>query len=260
MQILDNQPSQNELEIVRIFNKNVRDKIIDTSSSNINHDGKDGHWLEKQMGIAHNRATEPDLLGFEMKNATSGKTTFGDWSADYYIFKNPESKLTRTEFIRTFGKPNAAKEYRYSWSGSPIPTVNHNSSYNGSRLVIDDTTNNISIVYDYSNDPRTDKHLIVPEHLQIDNIILAQWLGTSLARNLERKFGQGGWFKCYKNSEGVYNRIAFGEPITFENWISWVKKGIVFFDSGMYDGNLRNYSQWRANNSHWDSLIQRSYP
>ena len=100
MQISLNQASDDELEIVRIFSENVLGRIPDSSQSNIKHDGKEGHWLEKQMGIAHNRATEPDLLGFEMKNATGGKTTFGDWSADYYIFKNPESKLTRTDFIR----------------------------------------------------------------------------------------------------------------------------------------------------------------
>lgn len=259
MQTSENNASQNELEIVRLFNENVRGKPIDTSSSNTRHDGKDGHWLEKQMGIAHNRNTEPDLLGFEMKNNTGGKTTFGDWSANYYIFKNPEAKLTRSDFLKIFGKPNIDKNNRYSWSGSPIPTVKHNSSYNGSRLVIDDNTHNISIVYDYSKDPREYKNVIVPEHLQVDNLILAQWYGENLKKNLLKKFGQGGWFKCYKNSEGVYARIAFGEPITFENWINWVRQGIVYFDSGMYDGNSRNYSQWRANNSHWDSLIVREY-
>lgn len=31
------------------------------------------------------------------------------------------------------------------------------------------------------------------------------------------------------------------------------------FDSGMYEGNPRPYSQWRANNNLWDSLIIESY-
>ena len=38
-----------------------------------------------------------------------------------------------------------------------------------------------------------------------------------------------------------------------------VIQGIVFFDSGMYEGNPRPYSQWRANNNLWDSLIIESY-
>ena len=77
---------------------------------------------------------------------------------------------------------------------------------------------------------------------------------------VERKFNQNGWFKCLKDSSGSYCSIVFGEPMTFLNWIELVKQGIVFFDSGMYVGNARNYSQWRANNNHWDSLITRTYP
>lgn len=45
----------------------------------------------------------------------------------------------------------------------------------------------------------------------------------------------------------------------YENWIKLVKQGVVFFDSGMYQGNKRPYSQWRANNSYWDSLITENY-
>ena len=48
--------------------------------------------------------------------------------------------------------------------------------------------------------------------------------------------------------------------MNFDNWLDLVRKGVVFFDSGMYEGNSRNYSQWRANNSYWESLIVREYP
>lgn len=47
--------------------------------------------------------------------------------------------------------------------------------------------------------------------------------------------------------------------MTYENWINLVLKGIVFFDSGMYQGNKRPYSQWRAGNKFWDSLVVDSY-
>ena len=47
--------------------------------------------------------------------------------------------------------------------------------------------------------------------------------------------------------------------MNFENWIELVKQGVVFFDSGMYVGNKRPYSQWRANNNYWDSLIVETY-
>ena len=47
--------------------------------------------------------------------------------------------------------------------------------------------------------------------------------------------------------------------MTFDNWIKLVGKGIVFFDSGMYQGNARPYSQWRADNGYWNSLITETF-
>lgn len=252
-----------ELEIVRRFYNNVYGKSPDVSTANNRHDGAAGHWLEKQMGIAHNANNGADLLGFEMKNhTTSGKTTFGDWSANFYLFKNrnnPNSTLTRTQFIELFGKPNLSKDNRFSWSGLPIPTISRPSSWNGSRMIIDEN-DKILIVYDYSNDPRENKSQLIPNKFQRDNLILASWSRDWLEPKLINKFSQNGWFKCYQNKNGVYDRIAFGSPMDFDNWLNLVREGVVFFDSGMYVGNSRNYSQWRANNNYWDSLIVRKYP
>ena len=84
---------------------------------------------------------------------------------------------------------------------------------------------------------------------------MARWDANSIKGKLESKFNQNGWFKCIKDNAGIYTNIAFGKPINFDEWIKWVKAGEVFFDSGMYQGNKRNYSQWRANNSFWDILF-----
>ena len=81
-------------KIVVLFNKNVRGKSSDTSSSNQRHDGRDGHWLETQMGITHNGNNAPDIFDFEMKNHTSTKTTFGDWSPDYAVWKRGLNLMT----------------------------------------------------------------------------------------------------------------------------------------------------------------------
>ena len=85
------------------------------------------------------------------------------------------------------------------------------------------------------------------------------FIGFKPKNKLESKFNVKGWFKCTKDGEGIYNKISFGDPVTFDNWIEGVKSGEVFFDSGMYQGNIRPYSQWRANNSYWDNLITSSY-
>lgn len=249
-----------ELEIVSIFLKNVYGKKPDLTGMNERHAGRKGHWLERQMGVVANASNTPDLLGYEMKNETTSKTTFGDWSADYYIYRDlVDSQIDRSMFLQIFGRPNEKKGGRFSWSGTPVPNVNKPSQYNGSVMLIDESKN-IHIVYHFSQDPRPNKHLIVPSNLQVDNLKLARWTRKNLESKLTSKFSQAGWFRCRTDKDGYYDRIEFGAPMSFDNWIALVAQGVVFFDSGMYEGNARNYSQWRANNSYWDSLIISSYP
>lgn len=243
--------------IIRLFLKNVKGRISDTSKSNTAHDGKDGHWLEKQMGLKHNGNNAPDLDGFEMKNNTSSKTTFGDWSASYYIYKDEKYSITRDEFLVIFGAPNVLKRNRYSWSGKPTPKINSYNTF-GQILKID-TENNIRALYSFGKDQRVDKTRIVPVSMQKENLVIAQWNADMMRRRVEDKFNMLGWFKCIKNSEDVYSNIVFGAPINFETWIEGVREGLIFFDSGMYQGNIRPYSQWRADNKYWDSLVVDSY-
>lgn len=250
--------SPDELKIVEIFRQNVKGKRPDITQANARHDGSAGHWLERQMGVSANRKTEPDLFGFEMKNATKSKTTFGDWSADHYIFKNAlYADFSRSDFLNTFGKPNLAKAGRPSWSGEPIPKINQTNRFGATMLI--DADQNIIIRYDFSQDQRPDKHQIMRADMQRDGLILAQWNKASLHKKVEDKFNQNGWFKCERNESGIYHQIVFGDPLSFDNWIQLVQEGIVFFDSGMYLGNTRNYSQWRANNALWERLIVRRY-
>lgn len=79
--------NQNKERIIELFKQNVKGKVPDVTGRNERHDGKDGHWLEKQFGISANATNGADFLGYELKNETTSKTTFGDWSANKYIFK-----------------------------------------------------------------------------------------------------------------------------------------------------------------------------
>ena len=119
--------------IIKTFVKNVKGKKPNTSAANKKHAGKEGHWLETQMGISHNASNTPDLHGFEMKNNTTSKTTFGDWSANYYIFKDKSYGITRHTFMEIFGKPNTAKGGRCSWSGEPCPKKSTHTILSGKR-------------------------------------------------------------------------------------------------------------------------------
>lgn len=244
-------------KIISLFLKNVKGRKFEVLAVNVDHDGKEGHWLETQMGISHNGRNEPDIFGFEMKNDTRSKTSFGDWSADYYIFKDEKYDISRDDFIKIFGKPNEKKNGRFSWSGEPIPKINLYSNF-GEILLIDEFEN-ILIEYNYNMDRRPNKSSIVPKNMRKKNLLLARWNKESIKSKLEKKFNNYGWFKCIKNTDGFYTNIVFGDKISWEKWIDGVKKGLIFFDSGMYVGNIRPYSQWRANNKYWEENINSKY-
>ena len=248
-------------KIIKLFMKNVYGKTPDITGGNPKHDGKKGHWLEKQMELKPNASNTPDLWGYEMKNETTGKTTFGDWSPNYWIFRDKEYNMTRDGFFRIFGKPNPLKNNRLSWSGTPIPTIDGVNSF-GVKIVIDED-DNISFVYSYSKDTRKNKSKIVPKKLKEKEHTIARWNAKgkkSLSEKLERKFNQSGWFKCLLGKNGTYDRIVFGGPMNFNAFIKFFKNGKIIYDGGMYQGNDRPYSQWRAPNAFWNSLVISTHP
>ena len=247
--------------IIERFMQNVYRKIAETSESNQRHDGKAGHWLEKQMDLKPNASNTPDLWGYEMKNETAMKTTFGDWCPNYWIFRDKKYNMDRDEFLRVFGKPNEKKNNRLSWSGEPVPKIKGVNSF-GVKTVID-RNNNISFVYSYSKDTRERKSKMVPEKLREEELTIAKWNAegkNSLREKLEKKFNRSGWFKCLIDGGGKYDKIVFGGPMNFETFMKFVKTGEIFFDSGMYQGNNRNYCQWRAYNKLWDSFVISTHP
>lgn len=262
-------------QIIDIFRKNVKGKTPDVTGINERHCGKYGHWLERQFGIQANGDNAPDLMGYELKNETTQKTTFGDWSANIYVFTSPEHSkyfagTTKWEkqnsFVQIFGKPNMQKNGRCSWSGSPCPKINEYNDFG--QILIVTAKNDIIAEYSFSKDKRPNKNTIVPEALQIEHLPIAIWFGESvptgfrgkcLSSKFEDKFDDLGWFTCKTDYTGKYDRICFGKPLTYIEWINLVKQGIVYFDSGMYYGNKRPYSMWRANNQLWESLIIETY-
>ena len=179
------EPDNDKQQIITLFNNNVKGREICLEGQNINHDGKEGHWLETNMGIKHNAKNEPDINGYEMKKS-SNKITLGDFSASEYAFsgKNKrdsinilnnwtdEIKLNRSFFIKTFGNPNPLKNNRCSWSGRCVPTYG-SWNYNGQLLSITEN-NDIVAHYSFSKDMRSIKNDF-PTFLQNDNIVIALW-------------------------------------------------------------------------------------
>jgi len=228
--------------IVQLFKNNIQGKTPPPSK----HDGSTGHWLEKGFGIAPNSRNKADIYGWELKTDARSKTTFGDWSPTKSVFKKGGS-ISRSEFLRIFGAPNPLKDNRYSWSGRPVPNVKTWNGF-GQKLIVD-SSNNIHAMYSWSRDLRPNKHAIVPKAFQAEGVVLATWDAAALAKKVNKKFNAKGWFVCLRDTTGAFVEIGVGAPFGFSVFIAGVKSGDIYFDSGMYDGNSRPYSNWRANNS-----------
>lgn len=238
--------------LVHIYHTKLKGRKVPEKT----HDGSVGHWLESQFGVAANRDDSADWEGFELKSGKS-KTTFGDWSADIYLWHgSPAEVPTRDVFLQIFGTQSRPdRPGRYSWSGKVFPTTKGYNDY-GQIMVVEQSLD-ITIYYNYSRDLRPDKSEIVPSGLQVDDLVLAVWHKSTLENRVSRKFGQRGWVK-FVQSGSVITGMMIGGPMYFEEWIDGVRTGDIFLDSGMYydphKPNNRPYSNWRARNNFWEQL------
>ena len=246
----------NKQLIITLFNNNVRGKEIQIGEDvNSNHSGKYGHWLETQMGVAHNAKNEPDINGYEMKTGKS-VTTFIDKSPDAMLLNGMEipkrNKILKSQFW----------EKHASIKQSSEPTIGgwKVDRWNalGQKMVVNED-NSVSIVYNYAHDTRTDKESEESEENKESKEIM-KWNAQSLRHAIENKFNKNGFFKCIKCPEGrnVYTKICFGSPITFDMWVNKLKSGIIYHD-GYSKLNGRGRHVFRAMNDFWDGLIVEEF-
>lgn len=254
----------NKNKIIELFTNNIKGKDIILTT---NHFGSEGHWLESQLDIKHNCNNAPDILGYEMKKESS-KISFGDFSANEYLFsknkpfieeinnwETDKYKMKRDDFIKYFGTPNPKKHNRYSWSGKCVPNYGIWNSC-GQKLIFNDKLDLLAI-YSYEEDKRECKETL-PDYLK-NEIVIAIWKKEKLENHINNKFNKNGFFIC-KKINNVYQKICFGKPFNFIHFVENVKNKKIIFDSGMYRGNTRNYSQFRSNgHSFWDNLIIEEY-
>lgn len=255
--------------IINKFNACVKGVEICLSNTNTKHCGKEGHWLETKMGIPHNSKNAPDIMGYEMKKASNTKITLGDFSASEYAFSSKNKRnvinqynswsdagnqMSRTDFIKYFGNPNPLKHNRHSWSGSCVPTYN-NWNANGQNLLVLDNSD-IVIYYSYERDLRETRSKL-PEYLKSGVILIVLWKSDKMRAHINNKFNNNGFFIC-KKIGNTYESICFGRPFDFDYFIVCIKNKKIIFDSGMYAGNSRNYSQFRGSHF-WMELINEEY-
>lgn len=159
--------------------------------------------------------------------------------------------------MKYFGQFNIYKN-RFSWSGSCIPKYN---KWNDNGLILKISQNNdIEIYYSYLKDLRVCKKNF-PDFLQTQKEILIVFLNNQkMKTHINQKFNKNGFFMCKKNKNNdTYQKICFGKPFTFEYFINSIKNNKIIFDSGMYNGNSRNYSHFRAHYNFWNDLIIEEY-
>ena len=247
--------------IKKTFDSKVKNKAFDKDLKK--HCGSEGMWIESQFKEGINSNTNSDFHGFEIKKE-SKKITFGDWSPDEYIF-NPKDvlkkynsgiDLNRDDFLKLFGNLNVSKQ-RYSWSGSVCP-----SQYNvwtpSGQIILCNSRNDIFVMYSFAKDTR--KQVTIPDNIKSrENVILAYWNIESLYSKISKKFNNHGTVIIKKNEQHQYAKLQFCKPIDIDLFIREFKKRIIIFDSGMYAGNTRNYSQFRSSKTFWDSITDEIY-
>lgn len=259
LEIRNHLTSYNLNENSEFFKKQLKDifekRIKNRNTSCIKDEG---HWLEKCFGVEKNANPIADIHGFEIKKS-SKKITFGDWSADEYIFKpsfvlndfnqqNPS--LTKDKFLMIFGTKNTILQ-RFSWSGKCVPQYNTFNDYG--QMLTSDFNDNLYIIYSHKHDMFLNRK---PKWVQKQNIyVLAYWSKDKIKTLVNNKFNKRGFIICTKNNFNNFQNIFFGKPINFEMWMQLLKSGKIFFDSGMYQGNDRYYSMWRASNEIWSECI-----
>ena len=97
-----------------------------------------------------------------------------------------------------------------------------------------------------------------PNFIQ-NKIIIAIWKKNKLEQHINKKFNKKGFFIC-KKINNKYEKICFGKPFDFNYFVNNIKNKNIIFDSGMYEGNSRNYSQFRSlAKNFWNILITEEY-
>jgi len=251
-------PAQREAvkyQIQERFEKHVRNRVPDLGGYDPHHDGAEGDWLTRAMGLVPDARNAPDLLGFEMKKGSRYKTTFGDWSPTSSLYKVPNKQIERDDFIELFGMPNPKRNNRSSWSGSVFPKVGH-TNFAGQIIKVD-LNGNIFITYTTKDDTRAQKSTIMHRFPKRTTIELARWDASSIKSRVENKFGVFGWFRCLKDKRGRYQTLQFGPPLKYGTFLECFQRGEIFIDCGMHQGNNRPYMSWRATNQIWDALAEK---
>jgi len=224
-----------------------------------------GYTLESLLGIVPNGISEPDYLGWEVKQF--GVSKFPRIGAKPTTLMTPEPnggyyKLHgAADFVRSFGYPDKA--------GKP-DRLNFGGRHFADKLC---TTSNLILEID-GFDPLESKITNAAGAITLtntENTIAASWSFSKVMDHWKRKHSQAVYIPCVRRTspsgglEYHYgNNIELGTGTNFEMFLSAMIKGKVYYDPGIKLENastdkakLKARSQFRVNHKHLNSLYQQ---
>ncbi|AMO67335.1 MULTISPECIES: MvaI/BcnI family restriction endonuclease [Spongiibacteraceae] len=223
-----------------------------------------GYTLESLLGIVPNGISEPDYLGWEVKQF--GVTGFPQKGAKPTTLMTPEPNggyykvQGAAEFVRAFGYPDK--------SGIP-----DRLNFGGRHIagVLCSATNLVMNVegFDHNNGRITDATGAITLRDQA-NTVAASWSFSKIMDHWKRKHSQAVYVPCIMRPSGTGSReysygdtVELGTGTDFEMFLSATMDKAVYYDPGIKLENastdkakLKLRSQFRVNHKHLPSLYR----
>ena len=102
-------------EIIKLFRSELKGKKFQNNTSK--HDGAEGHFAEKCMGITPNSDNSPDKWGFEQKK-NAAKITLFDVAASVYLFTESDIYANKNNVLISL-----LKEHKLAYSGNKTKLI-----------------------------------------------------------------------------------------------------------------------------------------
>ena len=226
-----------------------------------------GYTLESELGISPNGYSEPDYLGWEVKQ-------YGVEDFENYTPKSPITLMTPEPtggIYKTKGVPEFLRLYGYPDKKGRSGRTNFGGNYRINSPFHPETKLQLRLTgYDSTNGKITDlKNGGIALYSQEDEIA-AIWHFPGIMKHWTRKHAQAVYVPSKRNNEiqpphySFGNRILLCEETDFFLFLKAVSNGIVYYDPGIKmeeksgKHSLKRRSQFRVKYSDIPFLYQKS--
>lgn len=237
----------------------------DLTHSNYSAQNGGGYTLEALLNISPNGFSEPDYMGWEVKQF--GITRFPNSGAKPTTLMTPEPNggiyvdNGPIEFVRAYGYPDKlGREDRYNFGGKHLVESMHNLTGLTMRLV----------GFDKDSSSISDATGVIALFDARDRIV-ASWSFAKLIDHWKRKHSQAVYIPCLARKNPLTglkdyhfgSRLELGEGTNFELFLASMQAGNVFYDPGIklegassLSPKIKRRSQFRINHKNINELYK----